>query len=175
MFYIVNVPFQKCLLFAILYLMQSISSVLLYITIALVVLLISYVFFLHRKISRFLTGNNAQNLEGALISDRKKVADLLEENKILRSRLDLAEKKISQSVRAVETVRFNPFADQGSNQSFATTLVDETGSGVIISSLYARGGVSVFAKPLKAFASTYELTTEEKESIETTKKNQYGK
>jgi Protein of unknown function (DUF4446) len=84
-------------------------------------------------------------------------------------------RKLSQSVRAVETVRFNPFADQGSNQSFATTLVDETGSGVMLSSLYSRSGVSIFAKPLKNFTSTYELTAEEKESIDITKKNQYDK
>ncbi|MEN9852490.1 MAG: hypothetical protein RI996_433 [Candidatus Parcubacteria bacterium] len=155
--------------------MQSPSYLFLYILIALSVLLISYVFFLHRKISRFLTGSSAQNLEGALIEDRKRVAELLQENKILRSRLDVAEKKLTQSVRAVETVRFNPFADQGSNQSFATTLVDETGSGVMLSSLYSRSGVSIFAKPLKNFTSNYELTAEEKESIEITKKNQYDK
>lgn len=155
--------------------MQSPTYVFLYILIALSVLLISYVFFLHRKISRFLTGSSAQNLEGALLEDRKKVAELLEENKALRNRLDTAEKKLTQSVRAVETVRFNPFADQGSNQSFATTFVDETGSGVMLSSLYSRSGVSIFAKPLKNFTSSYELTTEEKESIEITKKNQYDK
>lgn len=155
--------------------MQSPTYVFLYILIALSVLLISYVFFLHRKISHFLTGSSAQNLEGALLEDRKKVAELLEENKVLRSRLDIAEKKLTQSVRSVETVRFNPFADQGSNQSFATTLVDETGSGVMLSSLYSRSGVSIFAKPLKNFTSSYELTTEEKESIEITKKNQYDK
>jgi hypothetical protein len=72
--------------------MQSPTYVFLYILIALSVLLISYVFFLHRKISRFLTGSSAHNLENALIEDRKKVVELLEENKVLRSRLDIAEK-----------------------------------------------------------------------------------
>jgi hypothetical protein len=155
--------------------MQSSNSIFLYISIAILLILILFVFFLYRKVSRFLTGADAKSLEGAILNDRNKVAELLAENKLLRARLDVAEKKISQSIRAVETVRFNPFADQGSNQSFATTLVDETGSGVVLSSLYSRSGVSIFAKPLKGFASSYELTAEEKESIETTKKNQYGK
>jgi hypothetical protein len=103
------------------------------------------------------------------------VQKLIEENKVLRTRLDTAEHKMTQAVRTVETVRFNPFPDQGSNQSFATALLDETGSGVILSSLYARERVSIFAKPVQGFASTYELTTEEKEAIQKTKQNQYGK
>jgi hypothetical protein len=155
--------------------MQISTSILLYITITICLILILGVFMLYRRLSRFMTGANAASLESAIIADRKTVAAIATENTALRVRLDLAEKKLSQSVRAVETVRFNPFADQGSNQSFATALLDETGSGVVISSLYSRTGVSIFAKPLKSFASTYELSTEEKESIELTKKQQYGK
>ena len=122
-----------------------------------------------------MTGSNAQNLEETIISDRKKVQSLVEENISLRARLDVTEKKLAQSVRAVKTIRFNPFADQGSNQSFATALVDETGSGVVLSSLYARDRVSVFAKPVENFSSTYELTVEEKQALEQSKQNQYGK
>jgi Protein of unknown function (DUF4446) len=155
--------------------MQLSTSILLYITSAICLVLIVGVYMLYRRLSRFMTGADAKSLEAAIITDRSTVAAIAAENVLLRARLDLAEKKLAQSVRAVETVRFNPFADQGSNQSFATALIDETGSGVVISSLYSRTGVSIFAKPLKAFASTYELSTEEKQSIELTKKQQYGK
>jgi Protein of unknown function (DUF4446) len=151
------------------------TSSILYIAIVCVLGLVGYVAWLNRKISLFLTGSNAQNLEGVLASDRKKAQELTEENIKLNSRLDIAEKKLSQSVRSVQTIRFNPFADQGSNQSFATALVDETGSGVIMSSLYARDRVSVFAKPVANFTSTYELTVEEKQALEQSKQNQYGK
>jgi hypothetical protein len=151
------------------------TSAVIYIAIACTLGLVGYVAWLHRKLSRFLTGSDAQNLEEVITSDRRKVASLVEENIALRSRLDVTEKKLAQSVRAVQTIRFNPFADQGSNQSFATALVDETGSGVVLSSLYARDRVSVFAKPVANFTSTYELTVEEKQALEQSKQNQYGK
>ena len=151
------------------------TSTVVYISTACVLGLVGYVAWLNRKLSRFLTGSDAQNLEQTITSDRKKVQSLLEENVILRSRLDITEKKLAQSVRSVQTIRFNPFADQGSNQSFATSLVDETGTGVVLSSLYARDRVSVFAKPVTNFTSTYELTVEEKQALEETKKHQYGK
>jgi hypothetical protein len=58
-------------------------------------------------------------------------------------------------------VRFNPFEDAGSNQSFAIGLLNEQGDGVVVSSLYARERMSVFAKPIQQHNSSHELTTEE--------------
>jgi hypothetical protein len=37
---------------------------------------------------------------------------------------------------------------------------------VVLSTLYARDRVGVYAKPIAGFASTYELSEEEKESVE---------
>ena len=73
--------------------------------------------------------------------------------------------KLRKSIRGLETVRFNPFADQGSNQSFAIGMLNEEGDGVVLSSLYSRERMSVFAKPIKNNKSEYELTAEEKEAL----------
>jgi hypothetical protein len=59
----------------------------------------------------------------------------------------------------------------GGNQSFSAGLVDEEGSGVIITSMHMRERTNVFAKPLKNWKSEYELSKEEKESIEKQKTN----
>ena len=74
-------------------------------------------------------------------------------------------KKLKKSVRGLETIRFNPFPDQGSNQSFAVGMLNEEGNGVVFSSLYSRERMSIFAKPVKNGKSEYELTTEEKEVL----------
>ena len=74
-------------------------------------------------------------------------------------------KKLKKSIRGVETVRFNPFGDQGSNQSFAIGMLNEDKDGVVISSLYSRERMSIFAKPIKGGTSDYELTEEEKEAL----------
>ena len=44
-------------------------------------------------------------------------------------------------------------------------LVDGHGNGVVISSLYGRHDLKVYAKPLKKWESEYTLTDEEKEAI----------
>jgi len=73
----------------------------------------------------------------------------------------------------VETIRFNPFKGNGSggNQSFSTAFVNEEGDGVVISSLYSREHISVFAKPIKKMSSEYEMTKEEKDSLEKASEN----
>ncbi|MEK7071349.1 MAG: DUF4446 family protein, partial [Patescibacteria group bacterium] len=109
----------------------------------------------------------------------KKAKDLedtmmaLEENiKVLQKSKEKTEKeiieingKLRKSVRGLETIRFNPFPDQGSNQSFAMGILNEDGDGVVLSSLYSREKMSIFAKPVKNKKSEYELTNEEKEVL----------
>ena len=59
-------------------------------------------------------------------------------------------------------MRFNPFKDVGGNQSFAIAIVNEDGDGIVLSSLYSRERMSVFAKQIKKGISEVELTEEEK-------------
>jgi hypothetical protein len=73
--------------------------------------------------------------------------------------------KLKKSIRGLETVRFNPFPDQGSNQSFAIGMLNEENNGLVLSSLYSRERMSIFAKPIKNGKSEYELTAEEKEAL----------
>lgn len=84
------------------------------------------------------------------------------------SDLNMMNGKIARSTQSIETIRFNPFKGNGTggNQSFATALLNEQGDGVILSSLYSSDRVSIFAKPVTHFASTFELTEEEKNVLE---------
>ncbi len=66
----------------------------------------------------------------------------------------------------VGLVRFNPFNELGGNQSFAISLLDEKGDGMVISSLHGRDSTRFYAKPVKNFKeSGFELSAEEKDAI----------
>ncbi len=79
--------------------------------------------------------------------------------------------RISTSIRGCATVRYDAFADTGGKQSFATALITESGSGVIISSIYTRARVSMYAKPIEQFTSTYELSKEEQQALSEARKS----
>jgi hypothetical protein len=68
-------------------------------------------------------------------------------------------------LQRVGFLRFNPFRDTGGDQSFALALTDEAGSGVVISSLHSREVTRVYAKPLVAWQTSYQLTEEEQAAI----------
>jgi hypothetical protein len=140
----------------------------LYIAIAILILLFIWIVRLEMKIKRLLGGGSARTLEEAIKSMREDVKDFVQFQNDIESYLKTVEKRLKRSIQSIETVRFNPFKGNGSgsNQSFATALIDERGNGIVISSLYGRERVSVFAKPIKEHRPQFELSDEERESLE---------
>lgn len=65
----------------------------------------------------------------------------------------------------VGVIRYNPFAETGGDQSFALAIVNDAGTGVVVSSLHNRDATRVYAKPLDNGESTYQLTDEEVDAI----------
>lgn len=120
---------------------------------------------LRRRLNRLSLGRNGTIEEsiGILLRDSKEVQTFRAE---LEKYLKSAEARMRSSVRGVSLVRFNPYeAGQGGNQSFALALLDERGNGAVVSTLYARDRVGVYAKPVEGGVSTFDLTPEEKEAI----------
>ena len=72
----------------------------------------------------------------------------------------------------IKLTRFNPFSDVGGDQSFILVILDNTNSGVIITSLHNRDNTRIYAKQIKngqGFQST--LSREEKSALAQTIKN----
>ena len=80
-------------------------------------------------------------------------------------RYRLLEARSRGSLQHVGLVRFNPFEDTGSDQSFAIALLDAEANGIVLSSLHGRGGTRVFAKPIHAGQASHTLSDEEHEAL----------
>ena len=76
-------------------------------------------------------------------------------------------KKMQKSIQKIGFVRYNPFGknDTGGNQSFSIALLDQDDSGFVITSMHAREGTRVYAKPVSEGKSTNTLSDEETEAI----------
>jgi len=122
-----------------------------------------------RRLKRFFLGKKAKDLEETIVSLEKNIDSLRRAKEDTQKEIAAINTKLKKSIRGLETVRFNPFPDQGSNQSFAIGMLNEEGDGVVFSSLYSRERMSVFAKPVKNNKSEYELSAEEKEALEKAK------
>ena len=151
------------------------DTYLIYASLALLILAIGWLIRFEIKLRRLLGGKN-QSLDKAISEIRKDLSAIMEYRDESEKYLETVERRIRKSVTGVETIRFNPFKGNGSggNQSFSTAFVNEEGNGVVISSLYSREHVSVFAKPIKKLSSEYEMTAEEKESLQKASQNSRG-
>ncbi len=124
------------------------------------------------RVRRLTRGSDGKSLEATIVDMHKKMDMLADFRADSLAYFGDVEKRLNKSVQAIETVRFNPFhgTGDGGNQSFSTAFVSEHGDGVVLTSLYSRDRISVFSKPLVKFASTFELSEEEKEVVTEAKK-----
>lgn len=83
----------------------------------------------------------------------------------LAGKYGILDKTLRGAVQHVGLVRYNPFGDTGGDQSFSLALLNATGDGVVVSSLYARERTRVYAKPVTDRRSTYHLSDEEEQAI----------
>ena len=118
-----------------------------------------------KRLKRFFLGKKAKDLEDTIVLLENEITKLKKAKDNIEKDITAINNKLKKSIRGLETIRFNPFPDQGSNQSFAIGLLNEEGDGVVMSSLYSRDRMSIFAKPIKNNKSEYELTVEEKEAL----------
>jgi len=124
-----------------------------------------WIFNTEKRLKRFFLGKKGKDLEDTLVNLENEITKLKNAKDNTEKELKEINSKLRKSIRGLGTLRFNPFPDQGSNQSFAIGLMNEEGDGVVLSSLYSRERMSVFAKPIKKGKSEYELTEEEKEAL----------
>lgn len=122
-----------------------------------------------KRLKKFFLGKKAKDLEDTISILEQEIAKLNKAKENTEKEIILINTKLKKSIRGLETIRFNPFTDQGSNQSFAIGMLNEEGDGLVISSLYSRERMSIFAKPIKAGTSAYELSSEEKEALKKAK------
>lgn len=118
-----------------------------------------------KRLKKFFLGKKAKDLEDTITILEENIARLAKSKEVMESEIKIINAKLKKSVRGLETIRFNPFPDQGSNQSFAIGMLNEDGDGVVMSSLYSRERMSIFAKPVKSGKSEYDLSAEEKEAL----------
>lgn len=142
------------------------TIILFYIISGIVLIILLWILMIEIRLKKMFAGTKARNLEEMIMIVGKKINQIEEKEKEIDKHLIKIDDRLNKSVRKIETIRFNPFIDAGSNQSFAIALMNDEGNGVVMSSLYARDRMSIFAKPIVNGKSEFELSSEEKEVLD---------
>ncbi|MBU2545072.1 DUF4446 family protein [Patescibacteria group bacterium] len=95
----------------------------------------------------------------------KDLKQVLKEFKELKEEFKKISEESKTCIKKVGIVRYNPFSNTGSDQSFSIALLDGDNNGMVITSLYSRDGNRVYAKPVNNAKSEYSLSEEENKAI----------
>ena len=147
-----------------------------------IIICLNVIFFLkitklNRRIKNMLGESKVGTIEDTISSLKEKLREHEDLHRKKEEKLLSLDKRVKRSIQGVETLRFNPFKGHGNggNQSFASSFIDENGDGVVISTLYSRERVGVYAKPVKEFRSEHKLSDEEEKVLARSKERQGGK
>ena len=143
--------------------------ILIYILFAVIGVLAIFLIRLELRIRKLFAGKDAKSLEDIIGQINQRQHELERFRTETEAYLADVEKRLTRSIQGVKTIRFNPFkgTGDGGDQSFAAAFVNESGDGIVLSSLYARERTAVFAKPIENNTSHYALSSEEKEVLAT--------
>lgn len=120
---------------------------------------------LRSRLRRILSDNGSTGLDEVLAGQATRIEQLATRVDALTALQRELEASTGRSLQKVGVVRFNPFQDSGGDQSFAIALLDQRGSGVVVSSLHGRAETRIFAKQVINGRSTHSLSDEEQQAI----------
>lgn len=123
---------------------------------------------LKQTLARFrslLAGGTPEGLEGVLLDNQRALEEMRSRLLEVGGAVEHLAGVASRRLMGTGLVRFQAFEDTGSDLSFAWALLDGSGDGVVVCSLYGREESRIYAKPVRARSSTYHLTEEEREAI----------
>ncbi len=106
------------------------------------------------------------------------VARTIEEFHVLRDEvgdLDLSlaqtRRELSQALRHVSVVRYDAFGDLGGRFSFSAAMLDDSGDGLVLTSIHGRSETRTYLKGLSGGVADIELSPEENEALKLAKRS----
>ena len=97
--------------------------------------------------------------------DEVSASDLPQDTHALRREVAALKAESAQTMRHVAVVRYDAFTDTGGQLSWSVALLDDHGSGVVLSSIQGRNESRSYAKSIDAWSSETQLSPEEEDAI----------
>lgn len=120
---------------------------------------------LARKQGRLLRGANGESIERMLLEQVDSAHEVREQITSAERTSQENASAIRLCLQKVGMVRYDAFADVGGEQSFSFAMLDAGNNGLVVSGLFSRNDMRIYAKPVVAGGSPMSLTDEEQKAI----------
>lgn len=144
-------------------------GILVVVALAAVAVLTVAVVVLALRLRRLGTGSGASaedaDLDVRLRRQASETAALREDVHMLADNVEYLRELQAGAVSQVGVVRYDAFDDMGGALSFTVALLDERGSGLVLSAINGRQETRCYAKPVREGTSRHDLSREEREAL----------
>jgi hypothetical protein len=96
---------------------------------------------------------------------RADASNLPEDPRALRQEVAALRAENAQALRHVAVIRYDAFTDTGGQLSWSMALLDDSGGGVLVTSIQGRNESRTYAKNVAGWASEVQLSPEEEDAI----------
>ncbi|HDL75026.1 MAG TPA: DUF4446 family protein [bacterium] len=127
--------------------------------------LIFQIFKLKKRLDVFLNGEN-KDFEKIITNQIKKTEKHGKDIKKILEDISKLDEISNKSFQKIGIIRFNPFKEVGSDQSFAIAILDAENNGFVLTNHYGRELSRTYLKPVFNASSEYSLSKEEEKAIE---------
>jgi uncharacterized protein DUF4446 len=107
---------------------------------------------------------HAQELEAGFEELRRMVESTFSQ---LDGRLAAGETRLGRTISHTAVVRYDAYGEMTGRQSSSMALLDDSGTGVVLSSILHREQARMYVKNVREGSSEFELSPEENEAIQT--------
>lgn len=123
---------------------------------------------LRKRMAKIIGNAAAENVDDLLLRiqmalERQQEADERHERELNGIRREMKKMKCRVGI-----IRYNAFAQQGSDLSFSIAILDDEMDGVVLTGIHSREESYMYAKPVEKGQSKYTLSPEEKQVIDQT-------
>ncbi len=120
---------------------------------------------LSRRLQRLTAGATGVSLERVLVDHLARVEEVDTRQRQVEQRVSALEDRIPLCVQHVGLVRYDAFEDVGGQQSFSLAMLDARQNGIILTSVYSRSDVRVYAKVVRQGQPSHPLSEEEQQAL----------
>ena len=83
----------------------------------------------------------------------------------LRGEVAALKVEVSDALRHLAVIRYDAFGDMGGHLSWSLALLDDSGNGVVLTSIHGRSEARTYAKNVTGWNSEQQISPEEEEAI----------
>lgn len=121
---------------------------------------------LKKRYKELMRDTDVGNIEELLIKNGCEIERLGENMAIIDKKMKEMQTQLTFAIQKVGFIRYNAFAEMGSELSFSIVFLDNFLNGFVLTSIYGREQSICYAKPIKDGKSIYPLSTEEMQAID---------